>query len=75
LSEDSGLEGGSVSIQRQQLLITYSALVRYWRKTGVQWDLFIDFKKAYDLIRRAVQVTFVICGAAFLRIAMCIENA
>jgi hypothetical protein len=38
-----------------QLQITFSAFVRYLRKTGVQWDihhLFTDFKKAYDSVGR-----------------------
>jgi hypothetical protein len=41
-----------------QLLIRFSAFVRYWRK---KWEysetihqLFIDFKKAYDSVRREV---------------------
>jgi hypothetical protein len=41
-----------------QLLIRFSAFVRYWRK---EWEynervyqLFIDFKKAYDSVRREV---------------------
>jgi hypothetical protein len=41
-----------------QLLIRFSAFVGYWRK---KWEynetvhqLFIDFKKAYDLVRREV---------------------
>jgi hypothetical protein len=41
-----------------QLMIRFSAFVRYWRK---KWEynetvhqLFIDFKKAYDSVRREV---------------------
>jgi hypothetical protein len=41
-----------------QLLIRFFAFVRYWRK---KWEynetvhqLFIDFKKAYDLVRREI---------------------
>jgi hypothetical protein len=45
-----------------QLLIRFSAFVRYWRKN---WEynetvhqLFIDFKKAYDSVRREVCTKF-----------------
>jgi hypothetical protein len=40
-----------------QLLIRFSAFIRYWRKnesTMTVHQLFIDFKKAYDSVRRAV---------------------
>jgi len=47
-----------------QLLIIYSAFVRYLRK---KWEynkavhkLFIDFKKAYDSVRREVMYNMVI---------------
>jgi hypothetical protein len=47
-----------------QLLIKFSAFVRYWLK---KWEynetvrhLFIDFKKAYDLVRREVLHNIVI---------------
>jgi hypothetical protein len=43
---------------KQQLLIRFSAFVRYWRK---KWEynetihqLFLGFQKAYDLVRREV---------------------
>jgi hypothetical protein len=39
-----------------QLLIRYSAFIRYWRKdgskTGTVHQLFLDFEKAYDSERR-----------------------
>jgi hypothetical protein len=45
-----------------QLLIIYSAIVKYLRK---KWEyneavhqLFIEFKKAYDLVRRGVCIIF-----------------
>ena len=45
-----------------RLLITYSAFVKYFRK---KWEyneavhqLFIDFKKAYDSVRREVCIIF-----------------
>jgi hypothetical protein len=42
-----------------QLLIRFSAFVRYWRKNRKEYNetvhqLFIDFKKAYDSVRRKV---------------------
>ena len=39
-----------------QLLIIYSAFVKYLRKNGNQAvnQLFMNFKKAYDLVRREV---------------------
>jgi hypothetical protein len=41
-----------------QLLIRYSALVRYWKKkcefNGAVYQLFMDFKKSHDTIRREV---------------------
>jgi hypothetical protein len=42
-----------------QLLIRFSAFVRYWRKNKWEYNeavhqLFIDFKKAYDSVRREV---------------------
>jgi hypothetical protein len=44
--------------ETEHLLIRFSAFVRYWRK---KWEynetvhqLFIDFKKAYDSVRREV---------------------
>jgi sorting nexin-29 len=41
-----------------QLLIIYCALVKYWRKKSkyneAVYQLFIDFKKAYDSVRREV---------------------
>jgi hypothetical protein len=41
-----------------QLLIRFSAFVRYWRKNWEHnetvYRLFIDFKKAYDSVRREV---------------------
>jgi len=42
----------------RQLLITYSAFVKYvrkkWEYNEVVHRLFIDFKKAYDSVRREV---------------------
>jgi hypothetical protein len=35
-----------------QQLITSSTVVIYWRKSGTVHQLFIDFKKAYDSVRR-----------------------
>ena len=40
-----------------QLLTVYSAFIKYWRKMGINeavHQLFIDFKKAYDSVRREV---------------------
>jgi len=37
-----------------ELLIIYSAFVKYLRKNGNTMKLFIDFKKAYNSICRAV---------------------
>jgi hypothetical protein len=37
-----------------QLLIRFSAFLRYWRKNEIVHQLFIDFKKAYDSMRREV---------------------
>jgi hypothetical protein len=41
-----------------QLLIRYFAFVRYWRKNETVLQLFIDLKKAYDLVRREVLYSF-----------------
>jgi hypothetical protein len=38
-----------------QLLIRFSAFVRYWRKNGStmrQYISYLDYKKAYDSVRR-----------------------
>jgi hypothetical protein len=47
-----------------QLLIKFSAFVRYWR---IKWEysktvhqLFIDFKKAYDLVRKEILYSILI---------------
>jgi hypothetical protein len=37
-----------------QLLIRFSAFVRYWRKSGTTMRLFIGFKNTYDLVRKEV---------------------
>jgi hypothetical protein len=40
-----------------QLLIRFSAFFRFWKKVGVHGtvhQLFIDFKKVYDSVRREV---------------------
>ena len=40
-----------------QLLIIYSAFVKYWRKWELNeavHQLFIDFKESYDSVRREV---------------------
>jgi hypothetical protein len=40
-----------------QLLIRFSAFVRYWRKIGVQWgstSVIHKLQKAYDSVRREV---------------------
>jgi hypothetical protein len=42
---------------KDQLLIRFSAFVRYWRKMGVLWDstsAIHRFKIAYDSVRREV---------------------
>jgi hypothetical protein len=45
-----------------QLLIRFSAFVRYWRKkweyNETVYQLFIYFKKAYDSVRREVLSIF-----------------
>jgi hypothetical protein len=49
---------GTISVDfdiTDQLLIRFSAFVRYWRKNGFTetvHQVFIDFKKAYDSVRR-----------------------
>jgi hypothetical protein len=46
-----------------QLLIRFSALFRYWRKNGSamrQYISFINFKKAYDSVRREVLYNIII---------------
>jgi hypothetical protein len=37
-----------------QLLIRFSAFVRYWRKNGTVHHLFIGFNKTYDSVRREI---------------------
>jgi hypothetical protein len=37
-----------------QLPIKLTAFIRYWRKSGTVHQLLIDFKKAYDSVRREV---------------------
>jgi hypothetical protein len=41
-----------------QLLIRFSSFIKYWRKkweyTETVYQLFIDFKKAYDSVTREV---------------------
>jgi hypothetical protein len=44
-----------------QLLIRSFAFVRYWQKIGSKMrQLFIDFKKAYDSVRREVLYNIII---------------
>jgi hypothetical protein len=44
-----------------QLLISFIAFVRYWRKYGsTMRHLFVDFKKAYDSVRREVLYSILI---------------
>jgi hypothetical protein len=46
-----------------QLLIRYSAFVRYWRKNGSTirlYQLFTDFKTANDSVRREVMHNIII---------------
>jgi hypothetical protein len=51
---------GTISVDfdvTDQLLIRFSAFIRYWRKREYNetvHQLFIDFKKAYDSVRREV---------------------
>jgi hypothetical protein len=49
---------GTISVDfnvRNQLLIRFSEFVRYWKNVGVQvHQLFVDVKKAYASVRRAV---------------------
>jgi hypothetical protein len=52
---------GTISVDfdvTDQLLIRFSAFVRYWKKmweyNGTVYQLFIDFKKAYDSVGRQV---------------------
>jgi hypothetical protein len=35
-----------------QQLIKFSIFVRYWRRSGTVHQLFIDFKKVYDTVRK-----------------------
>jgi hypothetical protein len=37
-----------------QLLIRFSAFVRYWRKNGSTMRQYISIRKAYDSVRREV---------------------
>jgi hypothetical protein len=39
---------------RDQLLIRYFAFDRYWTKNGTVHQLFINFKKVYDSVRKEV---------------------
>jgi hypothetical protein len=66
-----------------QLLIRFSAFVRYWRK---KWEynetvhlLFIDFKKAYDSVRREVLYNILIEFGVLIKlirlIKMCLNEA
>jgi hypothetical protein len=64
-----------------QLLITLFAFVRYWRKnwsTVTVHQLFIDFKKAYDLVRRDVLynvlIRFVVPMNLVRLIKMCLNE-
>jgi hypothetical protein len=65
-----------------QLLIRFSAFLRYWRK---KWEynetvhqLFKDFKKAYDSVRREVLYNILIeCGVPMklvMLIKMCLNE-
>jgi sorting nexin-29 len=58
---------GTISVgfsTTDKLLIRNSAFVRYWRKkweyNETVYQLFIDFKKAYDSVRREVLYNIVI---------------
>jgi hypothetical protein len=47
----------------EQLLIRFSVFVRHWRKMGANetvHQLFVDFKKACDSVRREVLYSIVI---------------
>jgi hypothetical protein len=39
---------------KDQLLITYSAFIKYWENNGAMHQLFIHIKKACDSVRREV---------------------
>jgi hypothetical protein len=52
LSPHHGASSGSDVIH--QLLIKFSAFVRYWRRNETVHLLFTDFKKTYASVRREV---------------------
>jgi hypothetical protein len=76
---------GTISVDfniTDQLLIRFSAFVRYWKKN---WEynetvhqLFTDFKKAYDSVRREVLynilIQFGIPMKLVRRIKMCLNE-
>jgi hypothetical protein len=48
---------GTISVDfdvTDQLLIRFSAFIRYWRDNETVHQLYIDLKKAYDSVRREV---------------------
>jgi hypothetical protein len=66
---------------RDQLLIRYSAFIRYWRKwkyNGAVHQLFIDFEKAYNSVRREISYNIVIKFATSMKlvrlITMCLNE-
>jgi hypothetical protein len=60
-----------------QLLIRFSAFIRYWRK---KWEynetvhqLFIDFKNAYDSVRRKVLYNILIGFGVLMKLVRSIK--
>jgi hypothetical protein len=59
-----------------QLLIKYSASIKYWRKKCVYnrtVHLFIDFERAYDSVRREVLYNIPIKCGVFMQLASLIK--
>jgi hypothetical protein len=60
-----------------QLLISFSAFVRYWKKkweyNETVYQLFIDFKKAYDSVWREVLYNILIEFGVPMKLARLIE--
>jgi hypothetical protein len=65
---------GTISVDfdvTHQLQISFSAFVSYWRKNGNKTvhQLFIDFKKAYDSMRREVLYSILIEFGILMKLA------
>jgi hypothetical protein len=59
-----------------QLLIRFSAFIRYWRKNGTAMrlqQLFINLKKAFDSVRRKVLYNIFIVFGVHMKLARLIK--